>query len=59
MVVNLLLLVLWSEWCGGSAAGFNWRERVLGDYRTTKIFAFSQGNKKPTNRWASCISKRY
>jgi hypothetical protein len=36
MVSNLLLLVLWSEWCGGWAGGFNWGTRVLGDYRTAK-----------------------
>jgi len=36
MVSNLLLLVLWSEWCGGGAGGFNWGTRVLGDYRTAK-----------------------
>ena len=42
MVSNLLLLVLWSEWCGARWAGFNRGKQVLGDYRTAKDRSFRQ-----------------
>jgi hypothetical protein len=55
MVSNLLLLVLWSEWCGGRMFGFNWEKRVLGDYRTALKIKRSQPSAAPTGQRISNV----